>query len=149
MGVIEIAHGICTDRLNYGFDENTLMRIFYCICDSKFSFHPLAFSNGLFYLWKIFSFLSAKWVRVRKVFAQAFTSLDAKLSLYFLPYVSLHVPIEECRCLVSIHLLVQSFFIVLQKSHVYSTSFRWQKKILSSIKNRCEIFGPYLLIATP
>ena len=62
-----------------------LMSIFYCVCDNKFSFHPLTFSNWLFYFQKEFSFLSGKLVRVSPSICPGFYFLWCQTLLVFSP----------------------------------------------------------------
>ena len=70
-----------------------LMRIFCCGCDSNLSFHPLTFSNGLFYLWKIFSFLSGKWVWVSLSICPGFYFIRCQTQLIFSPRCP-----SKCSC---------------------------------------------------
>lgn len=70
-----------------------LMRIFYFVYDSNLSFHPLTFSNGLFYLRKIFSFLSGKWVWVSLSICPGFYFIRCQTQLIFSPRCP-----SKCSC---------------------------------------------------
>ena len=113
-----------------------LMSIFYCVCDCKFSFHPLTFSNWLFYFWKEFSFLSGKWVRVSPSIRPRFYFLWCQTQLVFSPRCH-----STCSCWTTSKFCLYSFSgpMLLHspiESHVFSTSSRvvWKKRMLSSTK---------------